>query len=131
MPEFALEPIHLFDLAAKQARWLSMSQAVIAANVSNANTPEFKAQTVQPFADVLERTQLQLASTNAAHLDLNPADQQAVAVKPENPWETTESGNSVSIEQEMIKAGDVNRSFALNTNLVRAFHGMLMESVKG
>lgn len=131
MPEFSLEPIHLFDLAAKQARWLSTSQAVIAANVSNANTPNFKAQAVQPFADVLERTQLQLASTNAAHLDLSPADQQAVAVKPENPWETTEFGNSVSIEQEMIKAGDVNRSFALNTNLVRAFHGMLMESVKG
>ena len=107
-----------------------MSQAVIAANVSNANTPGYKAQSVQPFADVLDRTQLRLASTNGAHLDLDPADQQAVSVKPESAWETTDSGNSVSLEQEMIKAGDVNRSFALNTDLVKAFHGMLMESVK-
>ena len=125
-----MEPIHLFDLAAKQARWLSLSQAVIAANVSNANTPDYKAQTVRPFADVLDRTQLQLASTNAAHLDLDPAEKQAMAAKAENPWETTESGNTVSLEQEMIKAGDVNRSYALNTDLVKAFHGMLLESVK-
>lgn len=108
-----------------------MSQAVIAANVSNANTPDYRARVVQRFADVLHRTQLQLASTNSAHLELDAAQQQAVSVKPESPWETTESGNSVSLEQEMMKAGEVNRSYALNTNLVRAFHGMLMESVKG
>lgn len=107
-----------------------MSQAVIAANVSNANTPDYRAKVVQPFADVLDRTQLQLASTNSAHVGLDAAEQQAVAVKAENPWETTESGNSVSIEQEMIKAGEVNRSYALNTDVVKAFHGMLMASVK-
>ena len=125
-----MEPIHLFDLAAKQAQWLSVSQSVIAANVSNANTPQYKAQTVQPFADVMERTQLELASTNPAHFDLSQADRQSVAFKPDQSWETTDSGNSVSIEQEMMKAGEVNRSFALNTNLVKAFHGMLMQSVK-
>lgn len=125
-----MEPIHLFDLAAKQAQWLSMSQSVIASNVSNANTPGYQAQTVQPFADVLDKTQLQLASTNPAHLELDPAAQQAVAVKAENPWETTESGNSVSLEQELINAGDVNRSYSLNTGLVKAFHGLLMNSVR-
>ncbi len=126
-----MEPIHLFDLAAKQAQWLSVSQSVIAANVSNANTPQYKAQTVQPFADVMARTQLELASTNPAHFDLSQADRQSVAVKTDQPWETTDSGNSVSVEQEMMKASEVNRNFSLNTNLVRAFHGMLMQSVKG
>ena len=42
----------------------------------------------------------------------------------------TESGNSVSLEQELIKAGDVNRAYSLNTNLVKAFHGMLMSAAK-
>jgi flagellar basal-body rod protein FlgB len=125
-----MEPIHLFDVAAKQARWLSMSQAVIAGNVSNANTPGYKAQSVQPFADILDKTQLQLASTNASHLDLSPAEQQDIAVKDEASWETTDSGNSVSLEQEMIKASDVNRSFSLNTSIVKAFHGMLLAAVR-
>ena len=125
-----MEPIHLFDVAAKQARWLSMSQAVIAGNVSNANTPGYKAQSVQPFADILDKTQLQLASTNESHLDLSPAEQQDIAVKDQASWETTDSGNSVSLEQEMIKASDVNRSFSLNTSIVKAFHGMLLAAVR-
>ena len=40
------------------------------------------------------------------------------------------SGNSVSLEQELIKAGEVNRDYALNTSIVRSFHRMLMASVK-
>ncbi len=37
----------------------------------------------------------------------------------------------VSLEQEMMKAGDVNRSFSLNTSIVKAFNAMLTQSVKG
>lgn len=125
-----MQPIYLLDLAAKQARWLAVSQATIAGNVSNANTPGYRAQSVQPFADVLDKTQLTMASTNAAHLDLSPAAQQSAVVKEQDPWETTESGNSVSLEQEMIKGGEVNRAYSLNTSIVKAFHGLLMSSVR-
>jgi flagellar basal-body rod protein FlgB len=125
-----VEPIHLFDLAAKQANWLSRNQATIAGNVSNANTPGYRAQTVQPFADVLAQTQLGLATTDPAHLAISPAVQDAAKVVDENPWETTDSGNTVSLENEMIKAGEVQRDYSLNTNIVKAFHAMLMQSVK-
>ena len=126
----AVEPIHLFEVAAQQVRWLSTSQSVIAANVSNANTPGYRSQIVQPFSDVMDKTQLQLASTNASHLELDPIQAQAASIKDDTPWEVTDSGNSVSLEQEMIKASDVNRSYSLNTSLVKAFHGMLMASVR-
>jgi flagellar basal-body rod protein FlgB len=125
-----MEPIHLFDVASQQARWLSTSQAVIAANVSNASTPGYRAQSVEPFTQVMDKTRLQLASTDAAHLSLDPIQVQAAAIKDESPWEVTDSGNTVSLEQELIKAGDVNRSYSLNTSLVKAFHGMLMASVR-
>ena len=115
-----MNPIHLFDLAGRQARWLSTSQAVIAANVSNASTPGYRAQ-----------TGLQLASTDSAHLALDPLQVQAAAIKDETPWEVSDSGNSVSVEQELIKAGDVNRAYSLNTGLVKSFHAMLMSAVKG
>lgn len=125
-----MEPIHLFDVASQQARWLSTSQAVIAANVSNASTPGYRAQSVEPFTQVMDKTRLQLASTDVAHLSLDPIQVQAAAIKDESPWEITDSGNTVSLEQELIKAGDVNRSYSLNTSLVKAFHGMLMASVR-
>ncbi len=125
-----MDPIHLFDLAAQQARWLSTSQSVIATNVANANSPGFRASEVVPFADVLDQTQLQMVSTHPNHLGFVAADQEATAVREQTPWETNDSGNTVSLEQEMIKAGEVNRGYALNTNLVKAFHGLLMASVR-
>ena len=126
-----MEAIHLFDLAARQARWLSVGQAAVSANVANANTPGYKAQSVRPFADILDHTQLQMVATQPDHLGVGPADAEPVDLVDQDGWETTESGNSVSLEQEMIKAGDIHRDFAMNTGLVKAFHGMLMASVKG
>lgn len=125
-----MEPIHLFDLAARQARWLSTNQSVIAGNVANASTPGYRAQALQPFSEVLDKTQLQLASTDTSHLALDPLQAKESAIKEENPWEVTDSGNSVSLEQELIKAGDVNRAYSLNTGIVKSFHAMLMSAVK-
>ncbi len=125
-----MDPIHLFDLAGKQARWLSTDQSVVASNIANASTPGYRAQSLQPFSEVLDKTELQLASTSPNHLSLDPMQAQAAAIKEENPWEVTESGNSVSVEQELIKSGDVNRAFSLNTGIVRSFHAMLMSAAK-
>lgn len=125
-----MDPIHLFELAGQQARWLSTNQSVIASNVANASTPGYRAQAVQPFADVLDRTGLQLVSTDPNHLALDPMQAQAAAIREENPWEVTDSGNSVSLEQELIKSGDVNRAYSLNTGIVKSFHAMLMSAVK-
>lgn len=129
--QVAVEPIHLFELAGRQARWLSTNQAVVASNVSNASTPGYRAQSVQPFSEVLDKTGLQLASTDPNHLALDPMQAQAAAIKEEAPWEVSDSGNSVSLEQELIKSGEVNRAFSLNTGIVRSFHAMLMSAVKG
>ncbi|PYE87708.1 flagellar basal body rod protein FlgB [Phyllobacterium leguminum] len=124
-------PIHLFDLASRQAQWLSVKEAAIASNVANANTPDFKARDVDPFSDVLEKTQLSMAATDPRHLEVNASGISAVQMRQEDITETTHSGNTVSLEQEMIKAGEVNRDFSLNTSIVKAFHRMMLAAVKG
>ena len=40
------------------------------------------------------------------------------------------SGNSVVLENELLKAGEIHRQFELNTAIVKAFHRMLMLSSK-
>jgi Flagella basal body rod protein len=47
--ELPMGPIHLFDLASQQARWLSARQIAVAENIGNANTPGYKAKDVPPF----------------------------------------------------------------------------------
>jgi flagellar basal-body rod protein FlgB len=125
-----LSPIYLLQLASQQAQWLSARQRITAANIANANTPEYKAMDIQPFADVLNHTQFVMTVTNSA--DLVPESDDSTTTRPEevDTWETTLSGNSVSLEQEMMKEGEINRSFTLNTNIKRAFHQMLLLSVK-
>lgn len=124
-------PIHLFDLASQQARWLTTRQAAVAANVSNASTPGYKATDVTPFEDVFNDASIRMTATNSGHLGADPLAPDQIGVADAAAWETTESGNSVSLENEMMKAGEVNRSFSLNTSVVKAFHQMLMTSVRG
>ena len=45
--------------------------------------------------------------------------------------ELVPSGNSVQLEDELLKAADVRRSFELNTAIVRAFHQMMTMTTKG
>ncbi len=44
-----MQPIQLFDLASRQAEWLTIRQQVVAGNIANANTPKFRAKDVTPF----------------------------------------------------------------------------------
>ncbi len=124
-------PVYLFDLASQQARWLTVRQAVIAENVANANTPGYVAKDIGEFQDVFDGAQLQLAATNPAHLGTDPLDPASAAQSEEAPWEVVHSGNSVGTEKEMMKAGQINREYSLNTSVVKAFNQMLSASVKG
>ncbi len=124
-------PIHLFNVASRANHWLSVRQSTIAENVANANTPGFKAQDVKPFADVLDNMTLGMAATRPDHVSYAPAGFARAEATPSEGAETLHSGNTVSLEKEMARAGEVNRAFALNTNIVKAFHRMLMTSTKG
>ena len=124
-------PLALLGLASQHARWLSVRQAAVSQNLANVNTPEFRALDVRPFQDVLQRIQAELATTDAGHIAAGPLSSATAALKQMDGSDVTVSGNSVNLEQELLKAGDVNRAYALNSGVVRAFHRMLLASVKG
>ncbi len=124
-------PVHLFDLASRQSQWLSTRQATVAANIANANTPGFKARDVEPFSASLDKTKLQMTATSAQHIGFDGRTVSASKVKKSDSWETYVSGNSVTIEQELMKSGEVSRQHQLNTSIVKSFHRMIMSAVGG
>lgn len=126
-----MSQIYLLQLASQQAKWLTARQTLIADNIANANTPGYRAKDIQPFSEILDQTQITMAATNSAHIVPASADV-ATAMQPSDSdsWETSVSGNSVSLEQEMMKEGEINRSFTLNTNIKRVFHQMLLSALK-
>ncbi|WP_395450329.1 flagellar basal body rod protein FlgB [Aminobacter sp. UC22_36] len=121
-----MDPVNLFDLAAQQARWLSVRQSAIAGNVANANTPGYRTNDIEPFDKVLDRSRVAMTSTQAGHLS-GGATEAGYAVKAEEPKHAVlPSDNTVAVEDELMKAGEVRRSFELNTAIVKAFHRMIM-----
>ncbi|HXF55702.1 MAG TPA: flagellar basal body rod protein FlgB [Hyphomicrobiaceae bacterium] len=126
-----MDSIYLFGLASRHNQWLAVRQATIAGNIANANTPGFKALDTQPFEDVLQSTALAMRATRPTHLAPTQRNVSVTEVGADQGWETSHSGNTISLDQELLKAGEVNRSFALNANILKAFHRMLLMSVKG
>ena len=124
-----MEPVYLFDLASAQQHWLAVRQATVAENVANANTPGYVGKDVAPFVDVLQQAQLQLVSTEPGHISSDPLSTDDSA-KDSSPWEVVPSGNSVSMEHEMLKANSVGRDYSMNTAIVKAFSQMFTISVK-
>jgi len=126
-----MTPVHLFNVVSQHNRWLAARQATIAGNVANANTPGYAALDVQPFEMAMEQARLAMATTNPAHMTSGGGEASGPGVrKEEQPWDVTHTGNSVSLEQELIKAGDVNRAYRLNASVAKAFHRMILASAK-
>jgi flagellar basal-body rod protein FlgB len=125
-----MEPVNLFQLAAQQSRWLAVRQSAVAGNVANANTPGYLAVDVEPFEKVLDKTGVTMASTQSGHLT-GQATEAGFAVRAnEQDPSLLPSGNSVVLENELLKAGEIHRQFELNTAIVKAFHRMLMMTSK-
>lgn len=126
-----MSSIFLFDITAQRNQWLSIRQATISGNIANANTPGYAAVDVQPFEAVLQSSRLEMATSDSAHVAQATQQLSSLAEQQEDSWQISNSGNSVSLEKEMVKAGEVNGAFALNNSVIKAFHRMLLTSTKG
>jgi flagellar basal-body rod protein FlgB len=107
----------LLQVASMQARWLAARQAVTAENVAQASTPGYVARDVTAFEDALK--------ASAAR----PG--QAATAADQTPWAVRPSGNSVSLEEEMIRGSSIQRSYSLNAGIVSAFHRMFNAAARG
>jgi len=126
-----MSSIYLFDVASQRSNWLSLRQETVSGNISHANTPGYTARDVQPFEEVLQSVRPTLATSDPAHMKYASGPAGTIARDDENAWHVFNSGNSVSLEKEVVKSGEINSAFALNTSVVKAFHRMLLTSAKG
>ncbi len=125
-----MESVNLFALATQQSRWLAVRQSAVAGNVANVNTPGYVAVDVEPFEKILDQTAVRLAATQSGHLT-GRAGEAGFGVRQQAAEPSLlPSGNSVGLEDELLKAGEIRRQFELNTAIVKAFHRMLMMTSK-
>jgi flagellar basal-body rod protein FlgB len=123
-----LSGIDLFRIAGDRMRYLTERQSVVARNIANADTPGYKAQDLAPFSinvtapgggtlgATASNGQLVLARTHSGHVAMTSSGAQpAQIVQTAASYGTNASGNTVSLEEQMVKSADVTNAFSLAT----------------
>jgi flagellar basal-body rod protein FlgB len=122
--------VYLFEVASRHMTWIAERQKVTAANIANADTPGYRAQEVSPFSSYLEGPSVQLAATSPMHLSLPANEARSPGIRTGTGWNGSHSGNTVSIEKELMTASSSNRMMNIDASITRSFHRMLLSSVK-
>lgn len=102
------------DLGAHAAR----RQRVIATNVANADTPGYRTRDLPEFEESLRRSSLELRTTRAGHLAAGLSGPPFRAVEAEG--EPSPNGNTVSLEDEMVRSADAKREFDLSLAVMQS-----------
>lgn len=127
------EDLTLMAMAHKSMDWLTRRQEVLAQNVANANTPDYKSRDLEPldFKKIFADTQapLQATVTNPMHIQPveDAAKEQAHEVK--QPGESKPDGNSVLLEEQMQKIGETKNNYDLALNLLQKNIKMLQTAI--
>jgi len=127
-----LNKLTLFGLMKGQLGWLGRRQEVLAQNVANADTPNFKPTDLQTFdfQDMVKRQQMQqgrgLTTTSPMHFAGARTQTSPFAeVQDAAPYETAPNGNAVVLEEQMAKLGETQIQHRLTSELYRKHIGMI------
>ena len=124
-----MDSVNLFELASQQAKWATVRQRVVANNIANANTSGFTPSDVAPFKEVLSKTAGGLNVTHANHIgNGNGRGEFNVTEKEVSPL--APSDQRVSVEDELIAAGEIRRAYELNTAIIKSFHRMILMTTR-
>ena len=99
----------LFSVLKSRMRWLEERQKVIAENVANANTPNYRTRDLKQLnfnAELNAATaqpRVQLNATAPGHMATPASESSAYPQGPRGGFETKPSGNAVVLEEEMMK----------------------------
>jgi flagellar basal-body rod protein FlgB len=117
-------------LAEQRLRWTEARQRVLAQNIANADTPNYRPSDMQPFAKVLsgKLTERQLVATNANHLQ-GTRQQDGRTLKERISANRDPSGNAVSLEREALRVADTDSAHATALSVRRRYITMFMTAL--
>lgn len=130
----AITDIPLFSAIKTKMSWLQTRQTVLAENVANASTPGFRAREIADFKlpqqdHVATSARLVPVRTNPAHLGGGASGglggNQSWGIDDAETFEVSPSGNSVVLEEEMMKVAETQLDYQMATGLYSRSMGLL------
>lgn len=127
-----LNKLTIFGLMKGQLGWLGRRQEVLAQNIANSDTPNYKPSDLQAFnfPDMVKRQQMQqgrgLTTTSSMHFaGARTLTSPFAEAQDTAPFETAPNGNAVVLEEQMAKLGETQIQHRLTTELYRKHIGMI------
>jgi flagellar basal-body rod protein FlgB len=108
--------------------------SVLAANIANADTPNYKARDID-FAEVLGNSggqaALPVSVTNAAHLVMSDGEFAAGELKYRNPYQASLDGNTVEMPVEQAAFSENNVRYQASLQFVNSQISLLQFAIAG
>jgi|HubBroStandDraft_5_1064220.scaffolds.fasta_scaffold633206_2 flagellar basal-body rod protein FlgB len=132
-----LPSMPLFDVLKERMSWLTQRQSLLSQNVANADTPGYAALDLKPvdFADALKKSSQQgsyqggLTVTDPHHITIATDSAGGFETQSSGDAETNPTGNSVSIEEEMMKVADTQAQYQAASNLYAKAVSMMRTAI--
>ncbi|MDI9350217.1 MAG: flagellar basal body rod protein FlgB [Candidatus Symbiobacter sp.] len=125
----------LMGLIAKRMDYLSQRQKVLAQNISNSDTPGYRAQDMKElnFAKALaaQTHVVAPAVTNPAHIAVTSGKSEFGLNRGKGGYETAPDGNSVVLEEQSNKMAQNQIDYATATNLYSKYVTMMKLALRG
>ncbi len=114
-----LGKLALLENASRLTHYAGARHSVIGENIANADTPGYLARDLQPFT--LEDTgRTAMRATRAEHISATSANADGFLARAEASGDTlSANGNSVSLEDQMLRSADAQRQHRLATSVYR------------
>jgi flagellar basal-body rod protein FlgB len=125
--------IPLLQRMTDRMAWLGAREKVLAQNIANSDTPGYQPKDVVPldFGDHLQKlAPVEPERTNPQHMVGTVPPKDAVGSKKQKTtYETAPAGNSVVIEEQMMKMSQTQADYNEMVNLYRKHIDMLKTAI--
>ena len=128
-----ISDVSVLSMLKEKLSWHQNRQRVLAENVANADMPGFVPQDLTPMQPDRRRPMVapvRLAITDASHIVGSAASKSAQPSEDFTDWETTPAGNSVVLEEQMMKVTQNQMDFQTATTLYARGIAMLRGAVR-
>lgn len=125
----------LFKMARTKLDWVAQRQTVLAENIANANTPEYKAKdlrrpdfkkmAIDAYSTIPEQAVTQEGHVQAKLSDTGPFR----VVSPRNTYETSLDGNKVVLEEQIEDVSRGKSEYTLALSLIQKNMQMLKSAL--
>jgi flagellar basal-body rod protein FlgB len=119
----AFADLPLVGMLKTRMRWLETRQKVLSENIANSETPGYRQRDLkqldfkQLVAGGDTTGSIGQMRTSPMHIAFKASDNDRFGAGRERTFETTPDGNSVVLEDEMLKVADTQQDFQLATML--------------